>query len=148
MSVLVIGYGNTLRGDDGLGWVAAERLQAATRSLPVTIMTSHQLGIEMVEEIAGAEHLIFLDVTASGEPGAIECRSLEASRDSYGMLEHHVHPEVLLTICRALYGHIPESYLFTVGGESFDFSESLSPVVEAAIPDLISQVIALINSFK
>lgn len=147
MSVLIIGYGNTLRGDDGLGWVAAERLAAVTHSPDVSVMMAHQLGIEMVEDVKDADQLILIDVTASDEPGTIACKRLMASRESYGMLEHHVHPEVVLTTCQALYDRAPQSYLFTVGGESFDFNEGLSDVVEAALPELIRQVLALIESF-
>lgn len=145
MSVMVIGYGNTLRGDDGLGWVAAERL-AEILPPSVSVLQRHQLGIEMVEDIADIDHLVLIDVTASEAPGTITCRQLMATREAYGMLEHHVHPEVLLTTCLALHGRMPEATLFTVGADSFDFSEELSPPVQAALPVLVHRVAAHIAS--
>ncbi len=113
MSVMVIGYGNTLRGDDGLGWVAAERL-AEILPPSVSVLQRHQLGIEMVEDIADIDHLVLIDVTASEAPGTITCRQLMATRE--------------------------------VGADSFDFSEELSPPVQAALPVLVHRVAAHIAS--
>jgi hydrogenase maturation protease len=62
MKTLVIGYGNTLRGDDGVGSLVAE--QVATWSLPdVRSHSIHQLTPELAAEIAQAEQIFFIDAS-------------------------------------------------------------------------------------
>jgi Ni,Fe-hydrogenase maturation factor len=54
MNVLVIGYGNPLRGDDRVGWVVAERLREVAG---VTAVTTHQLLPEHADLIQQAAHV-------------------------------------------------------------------------------------------
>jgi hydrogenase maturation protease len=74
--VLIVGYGNPLRGDDGLGWHAAEALRAA---LPeAEILAVHQLTPELAEDASRAELVIFLDAAETGAPGEWRCREIVA----------------------------------------------------------------------
>ena len=59
--VLVVCYGNPLRGDDGVGWIVAEKLQQ--RSLPdfVFIQTHIQLTPEQAADLSEADLAIFID---------------------------------------------------------------------------------------
>ena len=71
-TVLVIGCGNPLRGDDGLGWRAA----AALRPCPppgTTIITCHQLLPELAELLSRAALVILIDASAADPPGLIRC---------------------------------------------------------------------------
>ena len=79
---LIIGYGNPLRGDDGVGPRAAELLVeedgVTSPLLPdgVQVLVCHQLTIELAPQIAEADRLILIDAIASdatttGEPGSI-----------------------------------------------------------------------------
>ncbi len=61
---LVIGYGNTLRGDDGAGICAAER--AARRFPGVDILTVHELQPELAETMCRYHDVIFLDAAMEG----------------------------------------------------------------------------------
>jgi hypothetical protein len=49
--VLIVGYGNPLRGDDGLGWRAAERLRTVIQDAGVEILALHQLTPELMETL-------------------------------------------------------------------------------------------------
>ena len=70
---LVIGYGNRLRGDDGVGWEVASRLAAAVPSEAAHILTVHQLTPELAEPVSEADLVIFIDASRVGEPGTWRC---------------------------------------------------------------------------
>ena len=143
---LIIGYGNPLRGDDGVGPRAAGLLGDGGGATPpllpdsVQVLVCHQLTIELAPEIAEVDRLILIDARAAGEPGWIEqCILMPAIPDSTS-LTHHVDARGLLAAAQMLYGHAPETMLFTVSGGSFDCGEALSPAVAAALPTLLAQI--------
>src|SRR6185369_11175120 len=107
---LIIGYGNPLRGDDGFGYRAAERIPGA--------IAVHQLTPELMDPIARADRVLFLDACAEGAPGEIRRRRVEPLR-SEGAFTHHVTPEALLAGVLALYGRVPEAEVMTVCGADF-----------------------------
>jgi hydrogenase maturation protease len=143
---LIIGYGNPLRGDDGIGPRAAElladRCGATLPLLPegVQVLVCHQLTIELAPQIAGADRLILIDARATGEPGAIEQCILTPAIPDRSSLTHHIDAQGLLAAAQMLYGHAPETILFTVSGSSFEGGETLSPAVAAVLPDLLARI--------
>jgi hydrogenase maturation protease len=130
--VLIIGYGNPLRGDDGLGYRAAERIPGA--------IAVHQLTPELMDPISRADRVVFLDASAEGVPGEIRRRALVPAAS--GAFTHHATPEGLLAGALELYGRCPEATLITVTGASFELSESLSPEVQAALEEILRSVCA------
>lgn len=66
--IVVIGYGNTLRGDDGFGQLAA-RLLEARQIQGLEVIASHQLNPELAAWLAEARFAVFLDATEGNEPG-------------------------------------------------------------------------------
>jgi hydrogenase maturation protease len=133
-ALLVIGYGNPLRSDDGVGWRAAERLRGGEAE----VVTVQQLTPELMEPISHARRIVFIDAGVEGRPGEIRRRVVAA--DGGGGFTHHGSPEALLAGARALYGSAPEAVLYTITGVSFEFGERLSPEVEAALERLISEL--------
>lgn len=136
--LLIIGYGNPLRGDDGLGWRVAERL--ALEWPEAETLTCQQLTPELAEPISRARRVAFVDAAADGPPGAISQRRVEPDASAPASFTHHVNPGVLLALSEKLFGHRPEAALFSVAGASFDFGQTLSPAVEAALPELLQRV--------
>ena len=68
--VLILGCGNPLRGDDGVGWHAAERLLKRSAELDATIKSCHQLTPELAEPVSKAERVIFIDARIGQTPGS------------------------------------------------------------------------------
>lgn len=137
---LIIGYGNPLRGDDGIGPRVAELL--AEMALPdgVEVLVRQQLTIELADHIAEADRLILVDATARGKPGTVQRLPLTPAIPQSTSLSHYVDAQGLLAAAQMLYGRAPETMLFTVGGGSFDAGETLTPAVAAALPDLLAQI--------
>ena len=146
LHTLIIGYGNPLRGDDGVGPRAAELLADRGRvtQLPlpdgVQVLVCHQLTLELAPQIAEADRLILIDARATGEPGSIEQCILTPAIPDRSSLTHHVDAQGLLAAAQMLYGHAPETVLFTVSGASFDPGEALSPAVAVAVPGLLARI--------
>lgn len=143
--VLVIGYGNTLRGDDGLGRRAAEAL--ARRPLPagVEVLTCHQLTVELAETISRADLVLLIDAANGDQPGTIVCEPVDRVDAPVGPILHYLEPPALLACVEALYNAAPRTLLWTVTARSFDYAETLSPEVERALPALLRQVEACIE---
>lgn len=122
--MLIIGYGNPLRGDDAFGFVAAARIPGA--------IALHQLLPELMEPISRADCVVFLDACADGEPGEIRRRNIEPGTGEAGFT-HHITPESLLAGARALYGRAPQATLITVCGAHFELFDALSAPVQSAL---------------
>ena len=137
---LIIGYGNPLRGDDGIGARAAELLAETPFPDGVQVLVCHQLTIELAPQIAEADRLILIDARATGEPGSIEQCVLTPAIPDRASLTHQIDARGLLAAAQMLYGHAPETMLFTVSGGSFEGGEALSPAVAAALPELLTQI--------
>jgi len=138
--VLVIGCGNALRRDDGLGIEAIERLRRRWTDAPgdVEFLTVPQLLPELAEPVAAAEEVIFVDARYGGTPGRVRCRALSGTASAPGVLGHHVDPEWILSLARAAYGRAPAGFVFSVDGATFAQGEALSAPVRRALPRLLS----------
>ena len=143
MKTLILGYGNTLRKDDGLGIYVALDLAPLTLPGNVEIRTYHQLSPELSPLLAQMDYAVFIDaaLASSGQkPGTINTRTLQPRTSQPGSINHHFDPETLLAMAETLYGHAPQATLFSVTAASFDLEEGLSPEVTAAVPVLIESI--------
>jgi hydrogenase maturation protease len=130
-AVLVIGYGNSLRRDDGAGLFLAEKIAAFRQQegRAVTLLTSHQLEPEMAEEIAeaGAGIVLFVDTVATTADGPHKISLSPVVADEHSpSLGHHFSPALLMLYARSLYGYEGAAWLLTIPGYDFDHGEGLS----------------------
>ncbi len=143
MKTLILGYGNTLRKDDGLGVYAALALAALTLPDDVEIRTYQQLSPELSPVLAQVDQAVFIDAALASseeEPGSIKTRALKPRTTQPGSITHHFDPETLLAMAETLYGHAPHATLFSVAAASFDLEEGLSPEVTSALPILVESI--------
>ncbi len=137
--ILIIGYGNSLRQDDGGGLELAQQIEQTGRELglPVERICLQQLVPELAVDIArpDVEAVIFADtriVTPDDAAPELEIAPL-ANRSSSPGVGHHLLPEVLLIYAYRLYGQQPPAWLITVPGIDFDHGESLSQITQNAL---------------
>jgi hydrogenase maturation protease len=136
--VLVVGIGNPLRSDDGLGWAVAEQLSArADENLQV--LKVHQLTPEFAEAISEAELAIFVDAGAHGTPGTLTCERVSAF-DADLRFSHDVTPAALIQLAKTLYGKSPKAHLLCVTGKTFEHGELLSAEIAAGIPQVLEKI--------
>lgn len=123
--LLVIGYGNPGRRDDGLGPAFAEAVAAL--GLPgVEVDTDYQLNVEDAAAAAACERVLFVDADSAG-PAPFSLRRLAPASDGASFSTHSVRPEAVLALAKDLFGAEPDTWLLGIRGYQFnEFGEGLS----------------------
>jgi len=135
--LLVIGYGNPLRCDDGVGPKVAEAI--AELNLPgVRTLTCHQLSPEYAEPIAQARMVVFVDAAVDA-PKDVQLRKLEPGKSSQ-LMAHSADPRTMLALARDVFGHCPEAWWLTVPAVKLGFGEDLSPVTRDGFEVALEQI--------
>lgn len=138
---LVIGYGSPIRGDDAIGPLAADALAAGPLPPGLLVISRHVLTAELAESLAAADRVIFLDAAAQGRPGELQVHRLYPDATAISTMAHFLDPRELLAWCETLYSRVPQAWLVSVAGGSFDYAcYSLSPAVKEAVPLLLAEV--------
>jgi hydrogenase maturation protease len=143
---LVVGYGNPLRGDDGLGWHAAAVLTADPQPADTDVLTRHQLTPELAEDVANARLAVLIDASLGGTPGCVSIREVAPAPASPApSWSHHLRPEDVVGLAQALFGATPQVFLVTVTGAHFGYGTQLSPAVSSCVPKVVAIVEAALR---
>ncbi len=131
MKVLVIGYGDPSRGDDGIGHWVVERIgsSGAIEAEPAWPFPS-----DLISKVAAADLVIFVD--ADVRPGPVRWRRLYPSPKP-GAFSHIPSPEEVLAWVAAVEGRVPEAWLVAIPGEDFSPGTAISPRARRAAEKLI-----------
>ncbi len=125
--LLVIGYGNTLRRDDGVGPKVAEAVAAlalpGVRTLACPLLTP-----ELADAVSQAGVVIFVDAAVDA-PREVQRRKL-APAESSQVMAHAASPGTLLALARDVYGRAPEAWWLTIPIEDLGIGEELSPLAQ------------------
>ena len=150
MNLAVLGLGNLIRRDDGVGIHAIHILSGGNR-LPcdVQIIEGGTLGLDLLSGLRGVSHLLALDaVDAGASPGTLlrfeneELSSLPISKSV-----HLLGFADLLGAMRLLEDAPCEVVLLGIQPESIDWGVTLSPAVYAALNDLLDAAHAQIMNW-
>lgn len=144
--VLLFGYGNPDREDDGVAWHVLCALASAMGLTPpssyedefpqspgVDFAFQLQLTPELADEISAYDCVCFFDAHTGSIPEAVRLIEVE-SVFQRSPLTHHLTPQSLLSICETLRGGRPEAALLSVLGHHFRFSRHLSAETAALVP--------------
>jgi hydrogenase maturation protease len=127
--MLVIGYGNTLRSDDGAGPKVAE--EVAGLNLPgVRTLSCALLSPELAEPVSQVQRVVFVD--AAMDTRKVELRPLAPAGTSQ-LMAHAAEPATVLALARDVFGHAPQAWLLTLPIESVELGEVLSERTERAV---------------
>ncbi len=134
--LLIIGFGNPGRRDDGLGPAAATALEA--RPLPnVTIDQDYQLTVEDAAAVAEHGTVLFIDATTEDPAPFALHRVAPGTTTSFST--HSVKPSGVVALAEELFGAEVEPYLLAIRGYEFnEFGEGLSPRAEANLAAALS----------
>ncbi|MBS3966205.1 MAG: hydrogenase maturation protease [Truepera sp.] len=149
---LILGLGNPLRADDSFGWRLADELAKAELPVGVEVIAYHQLTPELAEMLRGVALVIFLDVEIGVPPGVVRSvpvtpalRQAQDNATSAEAFSHQLNPAALLALTRQLYGQAPAAYAVSVGAADLGYGTALSDTVEAALPEALEAVVALLR---
>jgi hydrogenase maturation protease len=136
--LIVIGYGNELRGDDAVGPKVANEV-AGWKRAGVRTMTCHQLTPELADPIAAAERVIFVDAVGAFSKEVSLCEIAPAAPAS-GIMMHVVDPQILLRLAREVFGRCPKAWWLTVPVENLNFGEKLSPRAQRGLQQALEKI--------
>lgn len=140
METLIIGYGNTLRSDDGAGQAVAEAI--ANRALPgVRVLSVHQLTPDLAAEIATVDRVLFVDAVLWRDdlPPRVQIQRLDPQSPN-NSLGHHCDPRSILALSGLLFDRIPDAYWVLIPALNFEFGETFSEVTQMAIDVAVNQI--------
>lgn len=127
--ILIYGYGNPGRQDDGLGIAFSEAIEkwaGENKMIHITCDSNYQLNIEDAELISNFDLVLFADasieVIKDFTISRVECST---SKIEFSM--HAVSPAFVLDLCNKIYKKSPETYLLHLKGYEWDFKEGLTP---------------------
>ena len=135
--ILVIGYGNTLRGDDGVGPRVAEAI--GNLRLPgVSALICPLLAPELADQISRAAKVIFVDAAVDA-PREVLWRKLEPN-DTSQLMAHAADPRTMLAVARDVFGHVPEAWWLTIPATDLGFCEDFSSEAQRALVEAVEKI--------
>jgi hydrogenase maturation protease len=172
---LVVGLGNPILGDDGVGWRVAEEVQRliadgrfawqmANGDAPSAI--GHQPsaievdcfalgGLSLMERMLGYQRVILIDAITTGKQpvGSVSRFPLDALPDlaaGHSSSAHDTSLKTALRLGHSMGAQLPEDVtVVAIEAQSlYDFSEELTPPVAAAVPLAVEAVMSLLHTHK
>ncbi len=152
-ATLVIGLGNPVLGDDGVGWLVVGEAEARWSGAPGVEFDRLAVGgLTLMERLVGARRAILVDAVVTGLDPAGTVRLLEPGtipgRDATHLdSPHDVTLRTALELGRTLGAALPDEIaVLTIEAERVgEFSERLTPAVAAAVPGAVARVLALLG---
>ena len=144
-TTLILGLGNLLRGDDGIGPRVVEEL--IRRGLPegVTALDGGTMGLDLLQVLEGWKRVVVVDAAdVAREPGQFVRFTPGQARlvETVGPFSlHNAGLGEVLALAGALGQTLPEMVIFGVQPAEVGWGEGLSPAVEAALPALANAVL-------
>jgi hydrogenase maturation protease len=151
MKTIIVGLGNPILGDDGVGWKVAEELKKhLSPDMPIHVELLSLGGLSLMEHLIGYERAILIDAIDSDlEPGSIITSKLSELPDVaafHTSSAHDISLQNALKLGKSMGADLPEQV--TVVGIAtnhvYDFSEELSRPVSQAISNATQIVIDLL----
>lgn len=135
--ILVIGYGNTLRGDDGVGPCVAAAVEKLRLS-NVRTLICQQLSPEHAEPVSHAATVVFVDAAVDA-PQGVQLRPLTPGPSSQ-LMAHAADPRTMLALARDVFGHAPKAWWLTIPAVNLEFSETLSPTAQRGAEQALAKL--------
>ncbi len=142
--ILVIGYGNPSRGDDGLGPALAARV--AEKEIPgVRAENPFQLSIEDALQVAEQDVVIFADAALEGpEPFFFLPQEGETGKETF--TTHSVRPGSLVALAEELFSSRAEAWVLGIRGYDFEmFREGLTSKARKNLEEAVRFLVPLLE---
>lgn len=152
MRTLVLGIGNPILGDDGVGVHVAEEVARRIQDEEIDIEDASTSGLNLLDLIVGYEKVVIIDaiMTEGGVPGTIyRLRPEDFTRSVHpGTPMHGLNFPTVLEIGKKLMpAEMPrEIVIFAVEVKEIEtFTEEMTPEVQAAVPRVVELVLGEIS---
>ena len=149
---LVVGLGNPILGDDGVGWRVADEIARQLLESSVEIDKLALGGLSLMERLVGYDRVIIVDAiqTQGGRIGDVywlDLRDLPDRAAGHTTAVHDTSLQTALQLGRQMGASLPDDVQI-VGIEAdrvYEFSEELTPAVATAVPQAVQVVLNLLQ---
>lgn len=157
-SILVVGYGNSDREDDGVAWHVLQAL-ATHFDTPISALdggefelSAHnphlvfvlQLTPEMAESLAKCDLVCFVDAHTGAYSEDVRVAPIEPGYQ-ISPFTHHMTPESCLALAKALYGQTPKGLMVSVRGYQFGYRTELSDQTAILAKTAVAHIVNWVN---
>lgn len=155
---LIIGLGNPILGDDGVGWAVAQEVekQLSTAHCPqsTAVECLALAGISLMEQMVGYGRVILVDSLntgkyAQGEVVTFSLDSLEDLLHGHSASAHDLSLKGALKLGRSMGANLPRDEDIQIvaieAAHVYDFTEELTPEIAAAVPVAVQKVLDLLE---
>lgn len=156
--LLLLGYGNPDREDDGVAWHILRALVIKLGLLPpesyedefpesalIDFDFQLQLTPEMAEDVAQYPYVCFMDAHTGNIPEPVRLITVESEFQN-SPFTHHLTPQSLMSMCENIYQKKPDAVLLSVLGHRFLFSRELSEETAELVPQAVGLIWGWINT--
>ena len=151
-TILVLGVGNLLLGDEGVGVHVAARLAPLLEGVPgVRVLDGGTLGLELLGPIEEADHLVVVDCLRSGLPGGTVSTLLDEEATSWAtgvVTAHDLSLPSVFALARLRGWQPARAAVVGVEPVRVEVGLELSPEVERAVEEAVQRVLALVEEWR
>jgi len=149
--IMVMGVGNILLSDEGLGVRFLDELAKIPLPENVELLEGGTAGLELVHLIQEVDYLIIVDaIDAKDEPGALfrfRPDDIRVFPEKYEVSFHQIGIVEVLAMANVL-GQAPQTLIFGVQPKSLEWGLDISPEIQALFPRLTEFVLQEIDSIR
>lgn len=127
--ILVYGYGNPGRRDDGMGIKITEMVEEWKKDhnlQNIDVDNNYQLNIEDAEKVSQYDVVIFVDASQETNLTNFKLTNVEPNNRKVEFTMHAVSPSYIIHLCQTLFKKRPKALLLSIKGYRWEFQESLS----------------------
>jgi len=153
VKTLILGLGNELFGDDGVGIHVVRELKKRGDFKPnIDLIETSVSGLALIDIIADYNRLIIIDTIKKENPEAGNIRVLELDQIRHvpGPSPHYVSFPQIITLGKKLGLHMPElvKIIAVEAKNIYKLGEGLSPEIKNAVPEIINKINELIEEWE
>jgi len=127
--VLIYGYGNPGRKDDGLGIKMTEMIEEWKNAHDfdqIDVDSNYQLNVEDAEKIADYDLVLFVDASQEDDLTNFRLIDVEPNEEKVEFTMHAVSPAYILHLSRKLFNKEPDTKLLSIRGYRWEFEEGIT----------------------
>jgi len=146
MKTLVLGLGNPILSDDGVGIRVAQEVGEKLNDPQITVAETSEAGLSLLDSIVGYDKVIIIDAVQTREGNAGQIYRMgpqDFSSAKHLSSPHQINLVTALELGKMLDLAMPQEItIFAVEAKDItSFSEKCTPEVERAIPEVVKMVL-------